>query len=276
MFDKDAIKELAQAQAITAAANAVVNAIKPEISIVALPDDFQVHDLEKYLPNRRRARGTMNTSIVADFSEYAAAHGEEGASVFVDAESMKAKAVLNLGTPYDPGHADSLAVYAPKKTAAYMALLKHADTPSGLKQQAVAEFLEDWSPYINCRTDTAGIPLAQAIAAVRRITIESAKKIEATVASLSESRSALESVTASSVEPLPTFIDFACVPYLDLQPRAFTLRLGILTGQAVPMLVLRIQAGERHQEEMAQELAQLVRKAIGDAMPVHIGTYSPA
>lgn len=274
MFDKDAIKELAQAQAITAAANAVVNAIKPEISIVALPDDFQVHDLEKYLPNRRRARGTMNTSIVADFSEYAAAHGEEGASVFVDAESMKAKAVLNLGTPDDPGHADSLAVYAPKKTAALLAMQNNCGTPQ--KQQSIAEFLEDWAPHITCRGDEEPISIKQAIAAVRRITIESAKKLEATVGSLSKTRSAMESVTASSVEPIPTFIDFKCVPYLDLAERTFTLRLGILTGQAVPMLVLRMQAGERHLEEMAQELAQLVRKAIGDAMPVHIGTYSPA
>lgn len=279
MFDKDAIKELAQAEAITAAAGAVHNALgRADSAAIALPDDFHVHDLEKYQEHRRRARGAMSTSVVADFAAYVEKHNDgDGSAVFVDPDAMKAKAVLNLGTPDLPGHADNLAIYTAKATAAYRALVSHTSTNGGLSQKAVAEFLEDWAPHIACRNDNgAEIRLPQAIAAVRRITIESAKKLEATVASLSETRSAMESVTASSVEPLPTFIDFKCVPYKDLAERTFTMRLGILTGQVAPMLQLRIQLGERHTEEMAQELAQLVREAFGDSMPVHIGTYSPA
>lgn len=279
MFDKEAIQELREAQTVAEALAAVQAATEREgaTGAAALPDDYQVHDLEKFMPFRRRARGAMSTSIAADFARYCDAHREEGAAVFVEADAMKAKAVLNLGNPDEPGHADNLAVYAPKKTAAYLAMLSHCGNSGGLSQKAAAEFLEDWRDNITC-IDGSGteIPTPKAVAAVRRITIETARKLESEVASLSETRSAMEKVTATSVEPIPAFIHFKCVPYLDLAQRTFALRLGILTGQSTPMLQLRIQAGERHAEEMAQELAGMVRDAIGDAMPVHIGTYNPA
>ncbi len=270
MIDQAAIKELNKAQAISAAANAVTDQVE---TLVALPEDFKVHDLENYLVARRRARGTMQTSSVTDFAQYATTHKEEGAAVFVDADDMAAVAVLNLGTPDDPGHADNRAKLQLKKTAAYLAMKQHA-SGSGLKQATVAEFVEDWSEHITCFNDEGSVSAPKAIAAVRKLTIESMRKLESSEQNLSASKSAFESVQATSADPIPTIIYFRCVPYVGLAERQFVLRLSIQTGGDKPTIVLRIVKAELHAEEMANELADLTRQALNDSMPVLIGEYA--
>jgi len=51
-------------QAIYQAVNAIAKAFDDNKAAVALPEKFKVHDLEPYLYNRRRARGTMTTESV--------------------------------------------------------------------------------------------------------------------------------------------------------------------------------------------------------------------
>jgi uncharacterized protein YfdQ (DUF2303 family) len=269
MFNKEAIQELSKAQAIKEADTALT--VQADY-LIALPNDFNVHDLEKYLSTRRRARGLMATSTVPDFAEYVAAHQEEGACVFVQQDKMTAVAVLNLGTPAQPGHADNLAALAPKKTAAYTAL-KSIATGAACAQQKVAEFLEDWPAQITCFNDAGSITPAKAIAAIRKITIENLKKLEASEGQLSASKSAFESVTATSTEPLPTTIYFKNVPFHGLKERSFVLRLGILSGGDKPAVNLRIINQEQHDEDMAIELADLVKDAVTD-LPVLVGEYS--
>lgn len=278
MFDKDAIRELCAAEAISAAHMAINAALSgttdesPTDGLAALPSDFTVHDLERHLPARRRLRGSMTTAVLADFADYAKRNAEAGATVFVNQDDMAAVAALNLGTPDAPGHADNTANMAPKRTAAYLAL-QSISTGNARQQRDVAEFLEDWPSEIECFNDAGKILPGQAIAAIRNISIESAKKVNAAEQQLSASRSAFESVSATSVDPIPTTIYFKCVPYVGLSERLFVLRLGILTTDK-PAITLRIVKAEQHAEEMAGELAQLVRDAIGEAMPVLVGTYS--
>lgn len=269
MFTKEAIQELTKAQAISAAAEAVTN---HEEALVALPTDFALHDLEKYMDTRRRARGVMNTPNVIDFAKYVTDNKEAGAAVFIQQDSMTAIAVLNLGTPDAPGHADNLAKLAPKKTAAYSAL-KGVATGVAHKQQTVAEFLEDWPGQVQCFNDEGVISPAKAIAAVRKITIESLKKLESAEAQLSASRSAFESVQATSTEPLPTTIYFKTIPFHGLEERNFVLRLGVVTSGDKPAVTLRIVNQEQHDEDMAVELASLVSSAVTD-LPVLIGDYT--
>lgn len=214
----------------------------------------------------------MATSNVPDFAAYVAAHQEAGAAVFIQQDKMTAIAVLNLGTPIAPGHADNTATLAPKKTAAYTAL-KSIATGTGCAQQKMAEFLEDWPAQITCFNDAGVITPPKAIAAIRKISIENLKKLENSEAQLSASRSAFESVTATSTEPLPTTIYFKTVPYHGLQERDFVLRLGILSGGDKPAVNLRIINQEQHEEDMAVELSELVKAAITD-LPVLIGEYA--
>lgn len=268
MMDKEAIEAM-QLSAAVAQANEAIGMD----TLAALPKDFQLVDLEKYMVLRRRASGVMNTSSLADFAAYTQAHAEPGATVFVNPEGMQARAVLNLGSPDEPGHADKIAVLQPKQTAAYTAMLRNAGRDSVLSQQAAAEFLEDWLDRVQCFNDEGLIATPKAIAAIRKMTIESMRKLESAEKQHAASRSAFESVQATSSDPLPTLIYFETVAFWGLRSRTFALRVGIRTGGEKPALTLRIQNMEQHEEDMADELATLLRNSIKD-LPVLIGTYT--
>lgn len=268
MFDKDAIQELSKAQAIAAAAEAIAS--NPG-QAVALPSEFQVHDLEKFLDTRRRMRGTMETSVIADFAKYVAANKESGATVFIDQDAMVATAVLNLGTPDAPGHTDNRARLGAKRTAAYTALL--GVVGRALEQATAAEFCEDWAPMVTFFKDNESVSPAQAVAAIRKITVESMRKLEAEETQLSASKSTFESVKASSGElPLPTHLYFVCPPHFGFDTHTFVLRVSVVTSNDKPRLVLRFINLEAHTEEMAIEFAQRIGLAVDD-IPVLIGSY---
>ncbi len=241
---------------------------------IVIPESYKKHSLESFMGQRTRARGTMTTESLASFQKYVAAHQEQGAAVFVNADEMRATAVLNLGVPVSPGHADNTARYAPDRTAAYIALRQVADG-GGKKQSQIAEFLEDWPECIKCFKDNTEVSPPQAIAAIRKITIEGLRKVESAEQQLSASKSSFESIAAISTEPLPTHIYFNCTPYADLAARTFVLRLGIQTGQDKPLLTLRVVNAEKHKEAMAQELVDRVQTSFAGGISVLIGTYQP-
>lgn len=272
MFDSTAIQELSKAEAIRAATEAVTQ--QPHARI-ALPHDFTLHDLEKFQPGRRRARGVMTSSVLEDFAAYVKAHAQDGAAAFVNIADMCAAVVLNLGTKEAPGHADNIAVLDLRMTAAFKALRNVAANGQPLTQVAAAEFIEDWSPLIQCRRDDEVIANPRAITAIRTITIEALSRQQNKEQQLSTSRSAFEQVEAKADELLPSFIDFATEPYLGLSPRTFSVRLGVRAGEK-PAVTLRIVNAEQHAEEMAAELAELVRSVLGGVVPVALGTYKAA
>jgi len=271
MFNKEAIEAMQYGSGIREASDAV-RAAFAEAHVIGLPQHFVMHDLERFLPNRRRARGMMETSSIQDFADYVKRNAEAGSTVFVNGKSMMADAVLNLGTPEAPGHADNRARVKPDTTAAYAALRAIAQGQA-LEQTRVAEFMEDWAPHIICLKDDEDVPLKRAIGAVRNITIEGLRKVEASEHQLSASKSTFEAVTASSKDPMPTKIHFHCEPYHGFENRLFVIRVGIRTSEK-PAITLRIVNVELHEEQMAQELADKVRAAVGDACPVLIGDYS--
>lgn len=275
MITKEAITALQEGNSILHAASSL-NSSGDTNDLTALPSDYKLHDLEKYKAMRRRERGTMNTNVISAFTGYVTDHVEPGATVFVNADEMSATAVLNLGTPCVPGHADNRAKLTLKRTAAYSALVGIA-TGVGFKQTQIAEFLEDWPEHIQCVNDSGSITLPKAIAAIRKLSIEAIRKIENSEQQLSASRSAFESVQATSVDPLPTVIMFDCQPYADLKARTFALRLNVQTGGDKPTISLRIVKAEQHAEDMANELGYLIAHAFDSAsIPVLLGSYSKA
>lgn len=273
MFDKEAIIELTKAEATAQARETVEQALTGDCA-AALPNDFKIHDLEKFMPTRRRARGTMETYSVNSFARYVEDHRQDGATVFIDQDSMAAVAILNLGTPTDPGHADQCAKITAKRTAAYKALQAIVNAPRS--QQSIAEFFEDWSCNFEFFRDDLKMTAPKAIAAVRKLTIEALRKLETEENQLSASRSTFESVKATSGEdPIPSKIYFTCQPFSGLESRMFVLRLSIQTTGDKPAIVLRVVNQEQHDEEMADELAELVKEAISNAT-VLVGKYSPS
>lgn len=277
MFDKETLTALQESQSIAAASTAL-NAAGSTYDVAAMPSDYKLHNLEQYLPARRRARGTMTTTSLDSFACYTKAHAEDGASVFVNSDNMSATAILNLGTPDVPGHADDRANLDIKRTATFAAMLAVA-TGAGHKQSTIAEFLEDWPDQIKCCNEAGVISNAKAIAAVRKLTIESMRKLESEEQQLSASRSAFESVQATSKEPIPTIIEFKCQPYADLHERTFALRLAIRTEGDKPTISIRVIKAEQQNEEMSSELADRIIAAfessnVGEFIPVLIGSYS--
>ena len=274
MLTKEAIQELSEVESISAAQKVVENALG-EGAIVALPSHFSIVDLEKYLPGRRRARGVMSTHIVDDFASYTKCYAEEGAAIFINPKNMDATAILNFGTKEKPGHADNKACLKLQQTAEFTAL-KNVAAGQGLGQKSIAEFFEDWRDFVSFYLDDGSeIEVAQGISAMRAITIETIRKLESVEKQLSSSKSDFESIQASSKEWLPTIIKFACVPYVDLSERSFYMRLGVLTGGNLPALNLRIIKMEKHEEQIAEELAHLIVRHIDDPdSRVTLGIYN--
>jgi len=278
MFNQEAIEKLSQAQAVTAIAAAVADSMQPGSRPVFAPKDFIEHDLERFVAHRRRARGSMTTQSLEAFAAYTKAHAEVGASVFVAPATMAAVAVLNLGTPLLPGHADNTATWKPRQTAAHAALMAVVrtdhNTQRSLSQTQMAEWLEDWADVVTCKNDDADIETKRAIAAVRAITIESARKVESVQAQLSVESSAFESVKANSKnDPLPTHIVFKAAPFDGFAERTFVLRVAVHPVDKGPTLSLRIARQEWHEEETAKELADKAAAAI-QGLPVLLGSYA--
>jgi len=277
---------LHQHQQINAAAAAMASAPDTSQAVAALPEEFKLHDLERYQPTRRRMAGTYTTRNIQPFADFVAQHADAGATVFVDADEMTAVAVLDLGTIAAPGHADHRAKLTPKRTAAYTALRKIIDF--GKSQREIAEFFEDWNGIAQLQffaedtpdgTSGEEIPLRRAIGALRNVDIKVETGMESNAQQLSASLSAFESVKASSKHTLPALIHYTTKPYGDLQERIFILRLSVMASEKGPVLTLRIKNLERHEEEMAEELGGLVQQAIdakteADPVPVLLGTYS--
>lgn len=270
-MDYTAIKQIQQGAGIEQAAASIEGGLAGN-GVTALPSDYKQHDLETFMSTRRRARGAMTTSAGPDFAQYVKTHAEEGACVFVDADSMQAVAVLNMGTTDAPGHTDNRAKLVLKRTAAYGALREIAG--NGASQQYAAEFLEDWTAHIQCFNDEGHVAPHKAVAAIRKLSIETMRKLESSEQSLSASKSAFESIQATSADPIPTTIYFKCEPYHGLTEREFVLRLGVLTGGDKPRISLRIVKQELHDEEMATEFAERVRSVLGTDIPVMLGEYA--
>ncbi len=271
MFNKEAIEQLQTGSGIDQASDATRLALAGDFA-VSLPKDFVVHDLESFMQKRRRSRGVMETSSIDSFASYVRANKIPGTTVFVSHKTMAANAVLNIGTPDAPGHADDRAQFKPRMTAAYLALSK-VSGGQALEQKQVAEFLEDWSHCIDCFNDVEKLTPSKAISAVRNITIEGLRKVEASEQQLNASKSVLEQVTASSKDTLPTTIYFKCVPYHEFEDRVFVMRLGIRTTDK-PAITLRVINQEQHDEDMAEELRVKVSNAIVEGVPVLVGDYS--
>lgn len=241
------------------------------LTAAAIPDDFKVEDLERFMPTRRRAAGTMSTPYINDFVEYTRTHKQDGCCIFVNADEMHATAVLDLGSPDKPGHCDSKARLTLKSTAAFAALKKFMNI--GQTQRAMAEWLEDWAPILTAKTGDTSIELPKAIAAVRNISIEAIAKSNNEEQALSSQRSAFESVTVKGdKDTLPTHITVKCKPYPELSEREFVMRLSVTTD-GKPVMTLRPMGWEELIEQMATEFADDIRSSVENTLPVLIGTY---
>lgn len=253
MLDKKALEHIAESANIPG----LIEQVKEtSIPLAILPANFEVSNLEQFMPNRTSYRGTMQTNSVPDFFEYCKDYSKEGAKCFID-DSMKAETIFDMGTEAAPGHMKHKAYLSLKKMSAYKALLSNVDTK--LTQKELSDFIEDLSDFMQIES-TVGQPMsnAQAANAVKNVTIEQVKKSNNVVGDFEESQEDLHSIGAKNKDSLPSFIQFKCTPYFGLPERTFIIRVSILTGYDKPVFNLRIVKQEQHVEEMAEEFKAIV------------------
>lgn len=272
-MDKSAIEQIQQSQTAEAM-RSTINELGLTTPLVAVPDDFKIQDLERYLDGRTRYRGKMSTVSISAFVEFCKHHDTDGARCFIDSEDMDATTVFNLGTEDAPGHADFSAFVRLKKTAEFQALL--SVNGDQLSQKRLAEWMEDWKDHIQPYSgEGEPIEIVRAIAAVRRLEINASRKEEHEAQDFRASKSALESIEAKSDLGMPAGFRFTCVPYQGLDTRSFEVRLSILTGGDAPKLVARVRRLEQQEEQMGQEFLDKLANAFSDQkIETYMGSFS--
>ena len=272
MFDHKVLETL-NAQAI-AAANVCIQTSGHSLHV--LPAGCTTLNLEQYQAGRDRFRGVLSTHSLKDFSTYVSRHiggeGDDKAAAFVDQDAMSATVIFNLGNPDDAGHGDDRATLTLKPTAAYKAL--NEVVGRSLSQQQLAEFLEDWAPYIIASAGDTQLNTVVAINAIRRMTIKATQEVNSEVGDLNNRRSAMEEIEAKSLDTLPTTFVFSTKPYEPLAVAAVTLRLSVITGEKTPILKLRWVGQEAQLEEFAEEFKQALGAEVGGFVDLTIGTYT--
>lgn len=270
-MDGSAIKEIQVAQQIVNANEQLSGMFNGDHqSVVALHKDFAIESLEKFEYHRSRFRGKFSTAEPDAFAKYAKEKSADGASCFISARSMTAALIFNIGTTNEPGHCDDRSSLGLEMTAPYKALLEVVG--KRLTQKEVAEFIEDWRAVMSASSEedmdgnVAALPLAKAIHAIRKITIEAKATSESESRNFGATNTSMESIDVKSADMPPAYLHFTCEPYRGLAVRTFDIRLSIITDRA-PALTLRIVRHETVQEEMAEEFENLINSKLNEIQP---------
>lgn len=242
--------------------------------LVAIHENFQVHDLEQFQVGRNRARGAFVTPIFSDFARYIANNStRESTPVFISRDDVKAVAVLNFDEDeYAQGHCDYTATLKLEPTVSW----KKINELKGqkLNQKAFATLLEDWATVFKATTESGErIDIKEAINAVRNMKIDANVKAEVAVNNMSESRSMLERVEAqSTIGKLPAYFDIDDTTYVGLSEKHIKLRLVVNAGDSAPIFTLQIVKEELLQNEIIEEFKDKVIELLPTQL-VLIGTF---
>lgn len=242
--------------------------------LVAIHENFNVHDLEQFQVGRNRARGSFITPIFADFFSYIDSPAViQPAPIFVDHKNVKAVAVLNYSSNgFDQGHCDHKAVLQLEPTVVWEKLNQLKDNK--LNQKRFATLLEDWASVFNAISDSGElISIAEAINAVRNMKIDSSVAKDSTVNNMQESRSIFEKVEASSTAgKLPAYFEIGDTAYVGLDEKIIRLRLVVNSADGEPTFALQIVKEELLRNEIIQEFKEKVIDLLPNN-PVRIGTF---
>lgn len=280
MMSESAIKAIQESESIKAA-NAELPAGSQ--SVIALPDSFHVHDLEKYMPTRSYFRGEFKTSDIDQFTSYVKKNEQDCMACFIDHESMRAETIFDLlddmGLPLHAKHTASVKL---KSTPEYSTLISNSGRQ--LSQKNIAEFLEDHIDFVTFLADgdqdgeMAEIHRVKAINAIRNITIESSSREDNSVGDFNAERSVLESTNAhSGNETLPKLIRFKLKPYDTdaLEEYDFDCRLSLSKRDGELNMKLSIRSLDRIQNQIAKDFAAAIKDRLdGVSMDIYTGEFN--
>mgnify|MGYP006283263239 CR=1 FL=1 len=242
-----------------------------DFPVVMIPQDMKLESLERFQEAPNAFRGDLQTHFIDDFARYI--RDNQGATCFVNPESMTANAYFDLGSPEWPGHGNHQAHLKLIKTAPLMAI--EGINGDRMSQRELSDWLQDWVPYLTAVDGEGGaMDLKKAISAVRTIDISTTRNETHEDGDFRGKRSAMEQVEASSRDQLPAGFRFNCQPYQCLGHRDFYVRLSVSGGNGdEPKLTLRLVKMEAIQEEMAQEFRERLEESFGSETTVYVGSF---
>lgn len=273
-MDKSAIEAI-QAGIALETANTHLVAGNSEI---VLPDGMEILSLDYLHPYKRRMTGTLLTASFSGFVQYVndlVASGFEHGACFIDRDQMAATFIANYGTASEPGHCDLRAILSLKRTPEYAEILtKHGII---MNQQRFAEWCEEWRHlfmFTNDAETRQQIDTRQGLQAIRQIQIDVTASDNHEVQALSANRSTLESIEATSGNPLPHWLIFDIHPYECLAEYTLPARVHLrLKPKEPPSLFFCLQQLDKYIEVMAKEFADLLEAVI--TTTVYQGQFKP-
>jgi len=274
---EQAIKLLQQQKSIEKAAEVINSALNDVsencIPAVALPDDFSMHNLEKYLAQPARFRGRFSTSSIAEFVKYANNNADEASHTFVSDNGSSANCILDLGNPDTPDNGEHRASLELKQTAPFKALIKINGSPIG--QQEWAEWIEDMRDYITLPSDPSGGTVSDLVTKVRNIKIDQKRESGSQVGDYDAARSELETIAAKSAHgELPASLVFKCAPYYELPEQAYKLRMSILPRSSEIKFKISVISLEECEEQTAKNFERELHEKLPENTNISIGSFS--
>ncbi|WP_151835296.1 DUF2303 family protein [Acinetobacter junii] len=251
--------------------------------LVAIHENFKVHDLEQFQAGRNRARGVLKTPSFEDFKSYVLNYSEFDslnpedeypAPVFVDHKNVSATAILNFKVVgLTQGHCDHKAVLQLEPTVVWEKLNQLKDNK--LNQKRFATLLEDWASVFTATSETGEtINIAEAINAVRNMKVGASSTTDSSVSNMQETRSVFDKVEASSTAgKLPSYFEIIDPAYVGLYDKKIRLRLVVNSSDGEPSFALQIVKEELLRNEIIQEFKEKVIALLPEN-PVRIGTFS--
>lgn len=251
--------------------------------IVAIHENFKVHDLEQFQAGRNRARGVLKTPSFDDFKSYVLGNTQSEnsvpevkvyAPVFVDHKNVSATAILNFKVVgLAQGHCDHKAVLQLEPTVVWEKLNQLKDNK--LNQKRFATLLEDWASVFAATSETGEtIHIAEAINAVRNMKVGASSTTDSSVSNMQETRSVFDKVEASSTAgKLPSYFEIIDPAYVGLDDKTIRLRLVVNSSDGESSFALQIVKEELLRNEIIQEFKEKVIALLPEN-PVRIGTFS--
>lgn len=266
-MDATAIKEIIAQSCAQATAELVGT---QHTRAIVMPADFKLADTEAFDNSPAHFRGAYKTTIIGEFIDYVDKHSlGNDTAVFVDAESMKAKAIIDMGNHEAPMWGKHTAGIQLKKQPAYDALLNQNER--ALTQQDMIDFFEDWADSVEF-LDKGGNPIDTrfAINLLRRVKASASLSVEQEQANFSASRSTLEQVEIKAgAQELPAAFHFDCHPYEGFSSRMFFCQLRA-SGTEKLQFKYRINGLPAELNQIAEEFRDTVQTNL-DQIPVYIG-----
>jgi uncharacterized protein YfdQ (DUF2303 family) len=266
-MDASAIKEIADNAAISEINQALTN-----FPVVVIPDTAKIESIEKFKNAPDQFRGTFTSTTINEFIAYINDNASADSAVFIDAENMRAKAIVDFGTSDTPLWGKHRAVAALAKTPAYNDVLIH-DQKTHLQQELI-DFCEDWEEHVHFFDETgAGMDFKKTINTLRRVKVNAKANAEQEIGNYSGSRSTLEQVEIKAgADELPAGFAFEVIPYDEFNPVVLTCQLRAIHKDGNVTFKYRINQLQAKQLQIADEFKQAIKNRVTvDSLAIYLG-----